>query len=154
METVSSKSLKSQSVISQRVITNAKRFGMDLDVSYTLLFRVINWDKSLVDGHIFALLHNGRENPEAIEAEFCLPINPEVTKIPENIVVQVIPSCTIALCGQYSGNLDEINPVYDRIKEYAELNYYKLAYPIRETYIDYSSETPCTEIAWPISEAL
>lgn len=154
METITNKSLKAQHVISKRMTTNMERFGIDLDVSYSELFGVINWDMSQVEGHIFVLFHNGRDNPKAMDVECCLPLAPAVTKIPEDISVRVIPSCIIALCATYGGNLDEIDPTYERIKTYAEQHYHKLAYPIREYYIDYSSQTPITEIAWPIAELL
>ena len=154
MEKITNKSLNAQYVVSKRMVTSAERFGIDLDVSYSELFRLIDWDMSQVDGHIFVLFHNGRDNHQAMEVEFCLPIDPEVTKVSEDIVIQMVPSCIIALCATYGGNLDEIEPAYARIKAYAEHHYHRLDFPIRETYLDYSSQNPVTEIAWPISELL
>ena len=149
MGTITNKSLKAQRVISKRFKTSAAEFGVDLAIGFTSLFEVLDWKLDLIDGSIFALFHDGKVNPNIIDMELCVPIDAQAS-ISSDVAIRILPSCQITLCTTHHGHIEEIEPAYERLRAYAAQNYHKLMLPIRETYLDYSSQHPVTEISWPI----
>ena len=149
MEKVINKMLKAQHVIYKRIKTTAADFELDMIVCFTELFEEINWKLDRIDGDIFAMFHNGKSNSDAIDVEFCVPVEPDIA-LSSDRPIQMLPSYSMTLCTTFYGDIEGIDAAYDALTHYATANYHKLMLPLRETYLDYSGQQMITEIAWPI----
>ena len=150
MEEITNRSLKAQRVIRKRFKTTRAEFGIDIAAGFSELFIAIDWKLDAIDGKIFAQLYNDKFLQEIIDVEVCIPIGSDFP-IPPDVAVCLLPAHTMTLCSLHQGDIGDIGPAYQTIREYADANYHKLMFPVRETYLDYSSQHPVTEISWPIN---